>query len=307
MRVLVTGAGGFVGRSITAELLAAGLPVVALDRAFDAELLARWQGHAALVTGDVRAETLAALDYDAVIHAAALTASPDESGMHPIANLRANLDPALAVLEAAGPERRVLMVSSDAIFRQSAGALPDATPPTPLGLYAVAKTMLEHLADTLRTVHGYNVTVMRLGSIYGPEERTRSTRPRVSKVGQMLDAALTTGHITVTAPQHTEDWTFAPDVGRAAMALLRAGTWDYPLYNAAAGEVLTNQQAAEVIAQAVPGATLTVDGAPQPPQVRTGYLQSERLAALGFDNWTPFSDGIAAIVHLTQRGAITHD
>ena len=42
-RVLVTGGGGFVCRHIIEALLRAGYDVVALDRAFDADLLAYWR------------------------------------------------------------------------------------------------------------------------------------------------------------------------------------------------------------------------------------------------------------------------
>ncbi|MEO0561660.1 MAG: NAD(P)-dependent oxidoreductase, partial [Chloroflexota bacterium] len=106
MRVLVTGAGGFVGRSIIRALLKHGYDVVALDLAFDVDLVAEWDGQVTVITGPVSIEALGSLAYDSFVHAAALTASPAESKMAPIENLRANVDPLLDLLSHVGPAQR---------------------------------------------------------------------------------------------------------------------------------------------------------------------------------------------------------
>ncbi|MEM6284213.1 MAG: NAD(P)-dependent oxidoreductase [Chloroflexota bacterium] len=301
MRLLVTGAGGFVCRSIIAELVFhPAYEIIALDRAFDAELVQRWAGKVEMITGNVDAETLSDIEFDAYIHGAALTASAQESGMTPIANLRANLDPVLAIIEAAGPDKRGILISSDAAFRETRGPIDDSVVPVPLGLYATAKRTIESLVDTLRTLHGYNLTVIRFGNVFGPEEKVRDTRPRISRVGRYISEALTTGTIMVDAPDETHGWTFAPDIGRAVHTMLHE-TWNHPLYNVASGEVMTNIEAAEVVKQVVPGTQITAVNEPSPPHPRQGHLVSDCLCDdIGFDTWTPFAEGVAQIIRASQ-------
>jgi len=301
MRVLVTGAGGFVCRSIVAELLNTGHDVLALDRHFDAELRARWEGRVTFVEGDVTEKTLAALDYDAYVHGAALTASPQESGMSPVTNLRANLDPLLAMVAAAGAARRGILISSDAAFRSTSGPVDDDAQPLPLGTYAVAKRTTEFLAETLRENHAYDITVIRLGNIYGLEERGRVTRPRVSRVGKWVNEALNDGALTVQDPDARHDWTLASDVGRAVCSLLDVSPWPSALYNFASGEVLSNREAVEAIRAVLPNTEITYDATPEPPHPRKGYLVCERLRDdIGFTDWTPFADGVREIIQAVQ-------
>ncbi|MEO1442089.1 MAG: hypothetical protein AAFV33_16950, partial [Chloroflexota bacterium] len=163
-----------------------------------------------------------------------------------------------------------------------------------------AKRTIESMVDTLRTLHGYDVTVIRFGSVYGPEEKVRETRPRLSRVGQYINEALTMGTITADAPDETHGWTFAPDIGRAAHALLHE-TWNHPLYNMASGDVMTNLEVAQIVQQLIPGTEIVVSDDQLPPHPRQGYLVSERLRDdIGFSSWTPFADGVAQIVHAAQ-------
>lgn len=298
-RVLVTGAGGFVCRSIISVLLERDYHVIALDRAFDPGLRERWAGRATLIEADV--DALPDLDFDVFVHGAALTASPKESGMSAIANLRANLDPAFTLIERAGRARRGILISSSAVYRQTRGAVAEDISPAPMGMYAIAKHTIETLTESLRTLHGYDLTVIRLSSIYGPGERARATRPRLSTVGQMLDEALSTGVITVRNPDEKHDWTFAPDIGAAVDALLSAPQWSYPLYHAASEQTLTNMEVAEVIRQHVPAAKIVIGQPQTPPHPRQGYLVNERLREdIGFNQWTSFADGIRQVAAVTE-------
>ncbi len=299
-QVLVTGAGGFLGRHLTQALLEAGWFVHALDAAFDTGLAQRWGGAVACHVSDLH--TLPDVKVDAVVHAAAITASPEDRGETPEANLRANLDPLLRVLEWAQAQgtRRVIGISSSGVFRATPpGPLDETAPLTPLGSYAVAKQLTESWFETLRTVYQRNVAVIRLSSIYGPGEIARATRPRLSLVGRYLQQALAGGIIQVYNPEERRDWTFAPDVGVAVVRLLQTEALHHALYNVASGQVLTSRQVAETIHAAVPGTHIVIHEEPEsglPPLTRHGHLSSERLRAdTGFADWTPFERGIQLI------------
>lgn len=297
-RVLVTGAGGFVCRHIVDALLVSGWAVVALDRQFDAALRDTWAGRVEMIVGD--AAQILAPNVDAVVHGAAITASPDEIGLSPEAYLREHLDSALSLIERAHKAGvgRVLLLSSDAVYSNTPpGPLDEDTPVQPRGLYAIAKAALEATAQTLHADHRRNIAALRLGSIYGPGELPRASRPRISRVSRMIHDALTEGQITVDTSLRTQSWTYAPDVGAAARALLETATLPHALYHVASEEVLSPAAIAEAIGGVLPHIRIVETTGEPTNDLRRHTLSNRRIREdVGFDAWTPFADGIAATV-----------
>lgn len=290
-RVLVTGASGFVCRSVVTALVAAGYRVIAVDRAFDSDMRVRLaDGPVEWVEAD--AEHLPALEADYAIHGAAITADPS-AGESPENHFRANLNPALALLDWTHRTgvKRVILISSSAIFRGSAEPiLTEETTPTPTGLYAVAKHSLELLARTLRSQHRRDVISVRLGHVYGLYERSRPTRPNISTVAHMIQAALSQQRLVVPAASPAVDWTFAGDIGRAFAALLAAPTLRHDLYHVTTGKRLTLLDIAHAIQQLLPDTAIEITG--KPSEFR-GCMISTRLAdETGFADWTDFQDGL---------------
>lgn len=295
-RVLITGAGGFVPRAIATALLRRGVQVVALDVAFDEALKTEW-----LAWGDrIRwiespVEDIPKLfpneSFDALVHGAAITASPEERGETPEDNLRVNIAPLLDVLQwASSHVKRTVVISSSGIFRTTTGAVNEDDRPTPLGTYAVAKTLTESLADTLKTVYQRDIVCIRLSSIYGLGEQARPSRPRTSLVGRYLHQALTSQRIDVYSPDDARDWTFAPDVGEVVAQLLEVPALRFSLYNVASAQVITNIDWARKVQTAVPAAQIYRHDEPEqnsPAWTRRGWLTNARLwDEIGFSAWT---------------------
>ena len=183
--VIVTGANGFVGCNIVAALLKAGYAVTAVDLAFDNPAYGQMPaGNLRCLTADC--VKLPPLKAEALIHAAAVTASPEARGESPEDNLRANIEPLLAVSAYAQRQGigRTIFISSTAVFGNApAAARGEADPPRPLGVYGVTKALLEHTVATLRLEYGRDALAARLGAIYGPWEYARSTRPSFERGG----------------------------------------------------------------------------------------------------------------------------
>jgi nucleoside-diphosphate-sugar epimerase len=120
-------------------------------------------------------------------------------------------------------------------------------------------------------------------------------------VQQLIQQALTEGRMVLSHPQRARAWTYAPDVGAALVALLRAQTLPHGLYNVASHECLTDLQVAQAIAAHLPGVYIDVmpdDGTHFP---RQGYLSHQRLHAdTGFSAWTPFYEGIRQVIAWQQ-------
>ena len=141
---------------------------------------------------------------------------------------------------------------------------------------------------------------MRLSSVYGPHERSRSTRPRTSLVHSMVRAALRTGQFEVYQDDPARDWTFAPDIGLALLALLDQPLLKHHLYHVGSGQVLAPTDIAESIRAIVPEVSVQVHEGPDPyapPLTRRGYLNSARLRQeTGFARWTPFDRGLRQVI-----------
>jgi UDP-glucose 4-epimerase len=291
-RVLVTGANGFVCSNLIHVLLEQGCAVVAADQSFEPALLALWSGRPVqYLVGDVEALPDVPVDY--VIHGAAVTASPDDRLETPEANFKSNLNPAIAMLEwcARNKVSRAIFISSSAVFREHLTSdLTESIPAYPVGLYSVAKKAIEELVHTFRVNYQHDLISVRLGNVYGPWEHRRSTRPRLSLVGRLVEEAITRHEITVPETTYPADWTFVRDIGRALVALLFAPALNNDLYHVSTGCSYSGLDLAGAVKAQIPSCGIKFEGEPTPFR---GVLRSERLEAdTGFSMWTDLEDGL---------------
>lgn len=295
-RVIVTGANGFVGSNIVPALIERGWSVYAVDLSWDNPSVQTWDSdRVELITSTCT--DLKPLSADALVHAAFITASPEARNETPESNIRANINPMLAMMEYAQANnvKRSIFLSSSGVYRSMPDTLVNENyPQTPLGVYAVAKTMMEHFVETMRTVYDRDMTCVRLGNIYGQNEYLRPSRPHLSVIGQMIDMATSTGQITVYRPDEIREWTFASDIGNAIHTLLDAQDLNHALYHVASGERQSNLSIAYLIQSLMDSVTIQIDDSDnQRPLTRLGTLDNARLLGdTGFDAWTPLHKGL---------------
>lgn len=295
--VIITGANGFVGSNLVSVLIKQGWFVYALDLAFDNPACNTWDnGQVEFIqSGCINLPILSA---DALIHGAFITASPEARNESPEANLRANINPMLAMMEYAEANSitRSIYLSSSGVFKETLNELiVENKPQSPLGVYAVAKTMMEHLVGTMRTVYERDMVCVRLGNIFGQNEYQRPTRPYLSIIGRMLHMATTSGQIDVYHPDETREWTFVTDIGYAIHALLTANHLNHTLYHVASGYRLSNLDIAKQIQAVLSNIKINIQHESS-PLTRLGTLDNTRLKQdTGFENWTSIEKGIQAL------------
>ena len=175
MRVLVTGATGFVGRHLCAALLAAGHQVKAVTR----------RDHAFNLAAGIQVVNMGNLgpnkdwrssltDIDTVIHLAARTHVLRDSALDPEAEyhrINVGATTALGVQAAAGGVHRFIFLSSvKAGAEVSLRDIPLQTkmPPNPQDAYGRTKLAAEKALGELSAESDMDVVVLRPPLIYGP-------------------------------------------------------------------------------------------------------------------------------------------
>jgi UDP-glucuronate 4-epimerase len=184
MKVLVTGAAGFIGMHVAQRLLARGETVVGLDNLndyYDVNLkLARLKQleHANFSFHKLDVADQAAIDrlfsaenFDRVVHLAA-QAGVRYSLTHPHAYIRSNITGFLNILEACRhhPVQHLVYASSSSVYGGNT-RLPFTESDNvdhPVSLYAATKKSNELMAHTYSHLFGIPTTGLRFFTVYGP-------------------------------------------------------------------------------------------------------------------------------------------
>jgi nucleoside-diphosphate-sugar epimerase len=266
MKVLVTGASGFVGRALVEELRHA-------DGAYEVRQLGRSDGDLA---DDGVAEAAAAnAAPDVIIHSAArigVVRCEEEPELAVRSNVVAT---ALVARAAAAHGARLVYVSTSDVYG-SAAAADEHTPPAPESLYALTKLWGEQAAELYAPA---GLAILRLANPYGPG--VDPGQPK-GAVPTMLRQAAAGERIPVFRSE-ARSFCWIGDVVRAIRLVLDAGG-DGTFNIGADGELIPLVDVARLACE-LTGApqTLIEEVEPPPGRVMT-RIATERIRALG---WRP--------------------
>jgi len=215
-KILVTGAGGFIGSHLVERLVEQGGEVRAFLR-YNSRSHWGWLESSAhkreveIYAGDIR-------DYDSVkksvegidviFHLAALIGIP-YSYTSPLAYIKTNVEGAYNVLQAAREleTERVIHTSTSEVYGTAAYVpINEAHPLQPQSPYAASKVGADSLAQSFYHAFMLPVTIVRPFNTFGPRQSARAVIPTI--ISQILSGKreITLGNL---AP--TRDWNFVRD------------------------------------------------------------------------------------------------
>ncbi|EFC84886.1 NAD-dependent epimerase/dehydratase family protein [Parafrankia sp. EUN1f] len=181
MRILVTGAAGFIGSTVVDRMLADGHSVVGLDDLSSGRMenLAQAGSDArfSFEKGDITATGLtdfvARVRPDVVAHLAAQI-DVRVSVADPLRDARLNVLGTINVLEAArlAGASKVIHTSSGGSIYGTPAVLPvsEAVAPSPESPYAAGKAAGELYLNVYRATYGLASTALALGNVFGPRQ-----------------------------------------------------------------------------------------------------------------------------------------
>lgn len=224
MRSCVIGGGGFIGRWLVGELLAAGRDVLVLGRRAE-----RPAGLPDAVTyGSVGRENVNWLDklagVDEVIDLAYATV-PQTSYADPVFDILANLPPTVGLLEAARQLRlrKMVVVSSGGTVYGHADRLPlvETSTTNPVSPYGITKLTQEKYALMFQRLHGVPVSIVRPANAYGVGQKPFTGQGFIATA---MGAILQQQEVTVFGESGTvRDYIHVADVARGIVAVLENG------------------------------------------------------------------------------------
>lgn len=231
MRVLLTGASGFVGVHVRRALAASGHDVFNDADAHTAALDLADEGVADALVGETHP--------DAVIHLAARVEPRDDAWR---ALLRNNQLAAFRVLDSLrrrAPHARVLVASSSAVY----GAVPrernpvrETEPARPVTMYGASKAATEAIAFAF-AASGLRVTICRPFNIVGPGGDKRSALAHWTRKLLELDSTRSDGVFRCGPVNTFRDLTDVRDIARAYVSILERDATE-PVLNLCSGRAV---------------------------------------------------------------------
>ncbi len=300
MRVLVTGACGFVGSRLAARLATGGEEVIALDdlSVGRAESLPAGVEQAAVDVRDTDAlaELVARHRPRAVFHLAAIHFVP-ACNANPPAALSVNVvgtQSLLTALERAHRPESLVLASTGAVYEPSRQAHREDSPLAPDDVYGLSKLWAEQAAWLAHRRTGVPVGIARLFNVIGPGE----TNPHL--VPEILAQASRGGELRLGNLDTRRDYVYVEDVARGLHELAEAvGDQGPATVNLGSGRAVDGHELVELVGDLL-GRRLSV--ASDPARVRPSdrpVLQSDPSAARRLTGWkatTSLRDALAAAV-----------
>ncbi|HET7789347.1 MAG TPA: UDP-glucuronic acid decarboxylase family protein [Gemmatimonadales bacterium] len=302
MRILVTGAAGFLGSHLTDRLLAAGHEVLGMDNYLTGAPanLAHLDGNPRFRFVRHNVTTFIDVDgaLDGIFHFAS-PASPVDYLEHPIPTLKVGAlgtHNALGLAKAKGA--RFFLASTSEVYGdplvhpQPESYWGNVNPIGPRGVYDEAKRFAEAMTMAYHRYHGVDTRIVRIFNTYGPRMRPHDGRV----VSNFIVQALAGEPLTIYGDgSQTRSFCYVDDLVAGIVALFERG--DANPTNVGNPNEFTVRELADLVLKHT-GSKSAIERRPLPeddPKVRKPDITRAR-ALLGWEPRVPLEQGLARTI-----------
>ena len=323
MKILLTGAAGFIGHHVAKRLLQRGNTVVGIDN-FNNYYSPQWKFENAiqfdqydnceLLTMDIRdhssiGQLMIKQRFDAVIHLAAMAGvrnSVRYPGLYMDVNLTASQN--LIELSRLHGVDNFVFASTSSVYGHTK-RIPfqeDDACEFPLHPYAASKRAAEQIGYAYHHSYGFNFTALRLFTVYGP-----SGRPDM--MPYLLANSIATGKIVPRFRGNLQrDWTFVDDIADGIVSAVDKPL-GFEIINLGRGKPVSLERFISCLQTVAQGkANLKFVDPPTTEMLATFASNAKAKEQLGFDPEISFEAGIKKfwdwfaenrVKHLTENVA----
>jgi nucleoside-diphosphate-sugar epimerase len=223
-KVLVTGAGGFIGSHLVDRLTALGAEVTGFIRYNSRNQHGFLGPDCRVALGDLasyESVEAAAKNHQVVFHLGAIISVP-YSFAHSVETVQANTIGTLNVLQAAqaANSERVIVTSTSEVYGTAQYVpIDELHPKNSQSPYAASKIAADSLALSYHAVHSLPVTVIRPFNTYGPRQSDRAIIPTLISQIAVRD------HLELGNLDATRDFTYVSDTVGGMIAAADANSF----------------------------------------------------------------------------------
>jgi NAD dependent epimerase/dehydratase len=294
MKVLVTGAGGFIGSHLVEKLTEEGFEVKAFVR-YNSKNSWGWlekspvKNEIEVITGDIRdydSLYIAANECEAVFHLAALIGIP-YSYASPLAYIKTNIEGTYNVLQTV-KERNIsdIIITSTSETYGTAQRVPidEDHPLVGQSPYSASKIAADQIALSYYKSFGLPVKIVRPFNTYGPRQSARAIIPTI--ITQILNG---NKELELGNTEPTRDLTYVQDTINGFIEIFKSEKLIGSVTNIGMNEEISVRNLVNIIADLL-GVKVKIIEDKQ--RVRPGKSEVERLRCdntriMKYTNWKP--------------------
>jgi UDP-glucuronate 4-epimerase len=307
MKVLVTGAAGFIGSHLCERLLGGGCVVLGVDNFddfYDPQIKRSniddclKNKNFQLVEADIRdraaMDEMVGKDLDIIVHLAA-RAGVRPSIAQPLLYADVNINGTGVLLEAAKKQRidKFIFSSSSSVYgnNEKVPFSEEDNVDFPISPYAATKKAGELICHTYHHLYGISLTCLRFFTVYGPRQRPDLAIHKFAGLIEQGEAIPVYGDGTMS-----RDFTYIDDIIDGTVAAMEkcAG---FNIYNLGESRPITVNDLITEIEKALGKKAIKEHVPPQPGDVERTYADvTKAVKELGYNPTTEIGAGLAKFV-----------